>query len=73
MKMKLGDEPTYRTSHGMYKMYIARKQETNLSLGQEHIGYDMREAASQHGDDVVSVSSDDLGNLPTDKYECSKA
>lgn len=57
----------------MYNLYIARKHETNLSLGQEHIGYDMRETASQHGDDVVSVSSNDLGNLPTDKSGCLKA
>lgn len=59
--------------HVMYNLYIARKQETNLSLGQEHIGYDMRETASQHGDDMVSVCTNDLRNLQTNKSGWLKA
>lgn len=64
-------KPTHRTCN--VQPVCSRKQETNLSLGQEHIRYDMRETASQHGDDVVSVCSDDLRNLQTNKSGWLKA
>lgn len=64
-------KPTHRTCN--VQPVYSRKQETNLSLGQEHIGYNMRETASQHGDDVVSVCSDDLRHLQTNKSGWLKA